>query len=190
MKKIIIIFATLFSFSAFKVFADTHYYVEGLKVGDSLLNHYSKEELSQVDDWLSFSPSYSLLDLTTIIERWYFPEVFAAVDRDDPDYIVQGLQGMRAVEDINACEKELSLYDDFWQKKIKYFKREEINKRAVRFGKDADLHILQFVTDEMVYSLSCWNLDEKFNGIYEGIQMLNIERLDYSEYYGARTYLM
>ena len=97
---------------------------------------------------------------------------------------------MRAVEDINACEKELSLYDDFWQKKIKNFKREEINKRAVRFGKDADLHILQFVTDEMVYSLSCWNLDEKFNGIYEGIQILNIEKLDYSEYYGARTYLM
>ena len=190
MKKIIIIFVILFSFLSNKLFADHHYYIEGLKVGDSLLNYYSKDELNQVEDWLSFSPSYSLLDLTTITERWYYPEVFAAVDKDDPDYIVQGLQGMRAVEDINACEKELYLYDDLWQKNVKNFKREEINKRAVRFGKDADLHTLQFVTDEMVYSLSCWNLDEKFNVIYEGIMMLNIEKLDYSEYYGARTYLM
>lgn len=190
MKKIIIIFVTLLSLSAYKVFADQHLYVEGLKVGDSLLDSYSKDDLNQVEDWLSFSPSYHLFDLTTISERWYFPELFAAVNKNDPNYIIQGLQGIRVVEVINECEKELSLYDDFWQKNMNNYKREEIRKRAVRFGKNADLHILQFVTDEMVYSFSCWKLDERFNGIYEGIMMLNIESLDYSEYYGAKTYLM
>ena len=64
MKKIIIIFVTLLSLSAYKVFADQHYYVEGLKVGDSLLDSYSKDDLNQVEDWLSFSPSYHLFDLT------------------------------------------------------------------------------------------------------------------------------
>ena len=113
----------------------------------------------------------------------------AAVKKDDPNFIIQGLQGMRPLNNISECEKELNVYDGFWQAEIKEDNnREEFNMRALRPIQGADLHIVQFTTSSDVYSVSCWKLDEKWNG-YESIFMLNIEDINYSEYFGAKTYL-
>ena len=182
----------LFSFLLFylkSAFADRHHYVEGLKIGDSLLDYHSAEELSKVEDWLSFSDRYSLLDISQITKRHYFGDLNAAVKKDDPNFIIQGLQGIRPLTNISECEEEIRLYDKFWQAEIKEDNnREEINMRATRPIQEADLHIIQFTTSSEVYSVSCWKLDEKWNG-FESIYMLNIENLEFSEYGGAKIYL-
>ena len=50
-------------------FADYHHYVEGLKIGDSLLDYHSEEELSKLEDWFSFSATYSSLAIAPITNR-------------------------------------------------------------------------------------------------------------------------
>ena len=186
------LFIFLFSFLFLNLnnsFADYHHYVEGLKIGDSLLDYHSEEELSKLEDWFSFSATYSLLGITPITNLLYFGDLNAVVKKDDPNFIIQGLQGMRPLNNISECEKELSGYDGFWQAEIKEeYNREEINMRATRPIQGADLHIIQFTTSSMVYSVSCWKLDEKWNG-FESVYMLNIENLEFSEYGGAKTYL-
>ena len=189
MKKIsFILFSYLFYLNS--SFANLHDYVENLKVGESLLDYFSKEELNQVDDWLSYAVEYSLLDLSTIKrDLLYFEGFMAAVKKDDPNYIIQGLQGLKFFTNSSECERQLAVDDKYLPGDIKdKFYREEKNMRAKTPIHSADLHIILYTTSSFVYSHSCWKLDEKFNG-NESIFMKNNENISFSEYFGAKTYI-
>ena len=189
MRKISFILVSYF-FYLNSSFANLHDYVENLKVGESLLDYFSKEELNQVDDWLSYAVEYSLLDLSTIKkDLLYFEGLMAAVKKDDPNYIIQGLQGMKFFTNSSECERQLAVDDKYLPGDIKdKFYREEKNMRAKTPIQGADLHIILYTTSSLVYSNSCWKLDEKFDG-NESIFMMNRENLSFSEYFGAKTYI-
>ena len=113
MKKTLIIFVLLFSSS---VFADdiSDFEIEGMSIGDSLLDYLSKDEI--LDEFKITSNHYKYLNNTTKFGEAYifngenfetYKNLSFFVKRDDKKYKIFMIRGMlNYVEDLEGCLKK------------------------------------------------------------------------------------
>ena len=107
-KTLLTLFVLLFSSS---VFADdiSDYEIEGMSIGDSLLNYISKEKILKEfeigkDDYHWTDNKFS--DVYIYKETEVYEYISATVKKNDDEYIIHGIRGMIDYQDINKCFKK------------------------------------------------------------------------------------
>ena len=105
MKILLTLFVLLFSSS---VFADdiSDFEIEGISIGDSLLDYYNKNEINNADTTIyPNSKKYFDINLLAKNNSEYHTYVFA-VKENDKKYIMYSLSGMKYFEnEIDKCKK-------------------------------------------------------------------------------------
>lgn len=124
------LFLVLFSFSA-PSFADdiSDFQIEGISIGDSLLDHMSKEEIiTQIENNKpmyhyttdEFGQVYKYDGLQTYFMMSFF------VKPDDKNFIIYAIGGsLPHAEDINSCYKKMSEISKEFSAKYKNAKKKE-----------------------------------------------------------------
>tara|TARA_X000000368_G_C22772006_1_gene597600 strand:+ start:139 stop:723 length:585 start_codon:yes stop_codon:yes gene_type:complete len=106
MKRLILILILTFSFQTLIKANDiSEFEIEGMSIGDSALNFFSKEQLDQKSYLLGTDDKY----LTSYFYDVKF-EIYDGVEvsylKKDSDYIIQGISGGVTVKDINECKRK------------------------------------------------------------------------------------
>ena len=84
--------------------------IEGISVGDSSLNFFTKEEIEQsIQSYYGYIPDKKFIDYEV-----YTPSSFETYDAlqisikpNDDKYMVYAVDGMLRIEDINICDKKI-----------------------------------------------------------------------------------
>ena len=119
------LFLVLFSFSA-PSFADDirDFQIEGMSVGDSLLDYMSEEEIKENIVFVYDDKKFTISEYKKSFEL--YDALGFSYKTDDKKYIVQGIQGqIDFIDDIKNCYKKQDeiveeLSSLFGQKKIEY----------------------------------------------------------------------
>ena len=106
------LFLILFSFSV-PSFADdiSEFEIEGISIGDSLLDFFSEEEIKNNIKLDYFSPIQNKTINLTELNKFPFFEIYDALQivfkTNDKKYKIYGLHGVKDFDDINNCYKKL-----------------------------------------------------------------------------------
>ena len=119
MKKFIIIFILIFNFQSFSKANDIRdFEIEGMSIGDSLLNFSSeqsiKNEINNKSTSVYYEDRYVSLVVTEVRNKLeIYEEVKAVVNPKDKSYKILALEGLLSFTDIDECyKKQLSISND------------------------------------------------------------------------------
>jgi hypothetical protein len=178
------LFLILFGFSA-PSFADDirDFQIEGMSVGDSLLNHLSKEEI--ITEIKKNKPAYNYLT-DKFGEVYIFnDENFKTYKRasffvkpDDTNYIIYSVRGMLDyIEDIDGCLSKQKEIENEITKILTEFDKRKSNFKSRRDPSGQSTFnqiIFKFKTGDEI-SISCSNWEEslrKKNNWTEGLSVI------------------
>ena len=105
------LFLLLFSFQAPSWADDIRdFQIEGMSIGDSLLDYFSEEEIknSIVEDYYSYIEDKTFVDLQINENFEYYDGLQITIKRNDTKYIVYGIAGGKFYEDnITECHSKM-----------------------------------------------------------------------------------
>ncbi len=83
--------------------------IEGISIGDSILQHYNKEEIDNANS-IILGEYKKLLFFTNLKQ---FESLILAYKNNDKEYVIEGLTGNIVINaDIHACYKEMKIMDN------------------------------------------------------------------------------
>ena len=119
------LFLIFFSFSASSFAEDiSEFQIEGMSIGDSLLNYMSEEEIKENVVFVYEDKKFTISEYKKSFEL--YDALGFAYKTDDKKYMVQGIQGqIDFIDDMKNCYKKQDeiveeLSSMFGQKKIEY----------------------------------------------------------------------
>jgi len=181
MKKILLLLFSLFFLSSPSVFADdiSDFQIEGMSIGDSLLDFMTEEEILEgvefTKDWYSFLDNpykYSQINLPNTFSKYDFVSVFIKnnatneyISDKNEEFKILGSIGIIAyVEDFDECKKEQNKVSDIFYRMFSNTQKTETSysHRSDPSGKS--------IKDDVIYSfdsgeyivVSCENFEETF----------------------------
>ena len=139
MKTLFTLFVLLFSSS---VLADevSDFQIEGISVGDSLLDYYSKDEIIDNGNYGSDSKFFEVEYFETLSMYDHFT---LHVIRNDPNYLIHAIRGINIVDNKNDC---LNLKKKIIKEMKKVFAGKELyeNTQNHYYYKNSKQYISQF----------------------------------------------
>jgi len=167
MRVFLLVLVLIFTFQSWTKADDiSDFELEGMSVGDSLLDHFSEAEIKNnfVDydyadktmvtyEFLKIEYNYNIYDI-----------VIVNVKEDDKKYIIQGIGGTSIYEDIDKCYKEKNNIAKSISNLFPNAKREEKHKVESNDPKLVLFSYVYFFTEkEDRISVECYDFSESFN---------------------------
>ena len=151
------LFLVLFSFSA-PSFADdiSEFEIEGISIGDSMLDFFSEEEIKNNIKLDYFSPIQNKTFNLTELNKFPFFEIYDALQivfkTNDKKYKIYGLHGVKDFDDINNCYKKL---DKIAEEFSEMFKNAEKNDfKFLKLSEDKDVGTYSGVTFYLKFGIA------------------------------------
>ena len=163
MKTLLILFVLFFSSS---VLADdiSNFEIEGISIGDSLLDYYSEEEIKQTYAGIYPNKKFFQTDIKDSSKFEIYQSMQFHTKRNDDRYIVHALSGEIIFDNIDDCllkKKEIvSLLEDL-------FKNADLNDFGKRkhvldnSGESVSYDVYFWFDDDSVIAVSCYDWTEK-----------------------------
>lgn len=195
MKIILIILISIFGFQSLTKADDIRdFEIEGISIGDSLLDFYSTGEIESLDDnFKVFYKDKEFYDLQLDVkkhETW--PILSFSVKKNDKKYIIHALAGGKFVKNLKDCRQQQNqivkdLTDTFLVdiKSKKYnFKYEDVaDGKSIAYVDDFDLlngSLRVYCTD--------WSDQTELETTYTDNIRLEIGTLEYFEWLNYKAY--
>ena len=145
------LFLILFSFSA-PSFADdiSDFEIEGMSIGDSLLDYFSKSEIENARNYDNFPSDmkYRIIDIK--LKNKFYDEIQFYYIPDDKKFIVQSLNGRKGHNNINDCYNQKQEVEEELSGQ---FKNAKINKqRKLKHSDDP--------TGNSTYTITFFNFEK------------------------------
>ena len=131
MNRLLLIFILTFSFQTWAKADDiSEFQIEGISIGDSLLNFASEKEIKSIKSSYQYpNDKFIIYELDKLIKPSKYSQFSATIKKNDKRYIVSSLSGSIYYESLNECLKKrkqikndiekLVDYDDFEKTKYK-----------------------------------------------------------------------
>ena len=108
LKRILFIILIIFAQSSAKADEIGDFQIEGISIGDSILNHYSKEDINSAHSIIL--GKYKKLLLSKNLKQ--YESLIIAYKENDKDYIIEGLTGNIIINsDISDCYQQMKIMD-------------------------------------------------------------------------------
>ena len=106
--------------------------IEGMSIGNSLLNFYSKNEIKQsIKNYYPKSKKY--YDLAIFLKKTNYDAMSFVILNKDKNYLIQSLEGRIIFEDINDCLKKKDLIVNDIKKNITIINRTDHEKNYPQY---------------------------------------------------------
>jgi hypothetical protein len=186
MKRLLLIFILVFSFQSYINADDIRdFEIEGMSIGDSLLDHMSKSEIKRTIKMTKNHYKY-LKDSTKYREAYIFqPNNFKIYQtaslmfkQDDDNYKITFLRGMKDyVEDLNGCFTQLNEIAKEIESSISNLTKDvrEGKSELDKSGKSISYNTVYTLSSGNEIVLVCNNWDEKLrkrNNWTEGLSVI------------------
>jgi len=195
MKIFLIIFILIFNFQSWSKSDDIRdFEIEGMSIGDSLLDFYSTGEIESLDDnFKVFYKDKGFYDLQLDVKKYVtWPILSFSVKKNDKKYIIHALAGGKFVKNLKECRQQQSqivtdLTDTFLAdiKSKKYnFKYEDLaDGKSIAYVNDFNLlngSLRVYCTD--------WSDQTELETTYKDNIRLEIGTLEYFEWLNYKAY--
>ena len=143
--------------------------IEGMTVGDSLLNYMSKSEIiDQINSENSYHyPNNSFVTITYISDSFeVYDDVGVIIDPNDKDYIIFSLEGTVHHKNTNCRDQQIKITNDL---------KEFFDSNTYKFIQSLDLDYIDddtgeskvhyedfYFSDESAVRVICWALSKDF----------------------------
>ena len=143
--------------------------IEGMTVGDSLLNYMSKSEIiDQINSENSYHyPNNSFVTVTYISDSFeVYDDVGVIIDPNDKDYIIFSLEGTVHHKNTNCRDQQIKITNDL---------KEFFDSNTYKFIQSLDLDYIDddtgeskvhyedfYFSDESAVRVICWALSKDF----------------------------
>ena len=110
MKKLLILLFSLFFLSSPSVFADdiSDFQIEGVSVGDSLLDYMSKDEIKKAEQNSSYMKDKKYIVIFSPIVSETYDKIQITYQPEDSNYLIHVIDGKINFEDnIKGCKKKM-----------------------------------------------------------------------------------
>jgi hypothetical protein len=167
MKRLVLILILTFSFQLWTMADDIRdYEIEGISVGDSLLDYFSKDEILREIKDNKYMYNYLTNEFGEVYKRdglsKYFMISFYVKPKDEK-FIIHGLTGtMPHVEDITECHKQLNVIANEFSTIFKDSKKieENYNHGVDKSGKSKVKEIYFLTKSEDEARIICMDFEE------------------------------
>ena len=172
MKTFLVLFALLFSSS---VFADdiSDFQIEGISIGDSLLDYMTIEEINNEIDFIYGEFNNSKSKNIAVVNYYKDLQIYEALTIDfktnDPKFEIAGISGIIIYEDNidNCLRKQKSIFEEVKLSltDVHYEEFEPYSHEGYPVG-DVILYTISFFLDMNKRSnmeILCWDISEKMN---------------------------
>ena len=118
-KKFLLFIAVLLSFvrieTSVNADAISEFEIEGISIGDSLLNHMSKNEIKKAEENISEYPNSNYIVIFYNNKSQIYDEVEIVYDRQDTLYMIQSIAGVvEEADNYQKCKiKKKEIVDEF-----------------------------------------------------------------------------
>lgn len=171
MKILLTLFFLLFSSSVFaEDYLKSKFTIEGIGLGDSSLNFFTKEEIEQsIQSYYGYIPDKKFIDYEV-----YTPSSFKTYDAlqisikpNDDKYMVYAVDGMLRIEDINICDKKIEEVGEQISKQFidaQEVIQEKSKHQGDSSGRSTTWGIAFLLNDDSSISVRCydWHKDTGF----------------------------
>ena len=122
------LFLLLFSFQASSWADDIRdFEIEGMSVGDSLLDYFSKEEINANIEKYYDSDKYTVIEFYSLPRFEVYSGVSFAAKKFDKNFIIKTISGVKFIKNINDCYQEKDEIDKELSKMFTNTKRQVEN---------------------------------------------------------------
>ena len=148
MRIVIVAIILIFSFQSWSKAEDIRdFQIEGMSIGDSLLDYFSEEEiLANKPNWFKDN-EYSIANI--ILENFQtYKSVQAAYKTKDKKYILEGIEGYKFYEKMDNCLKEFDeVVDEISKLTLNAVKSEKKTQKHNDPTENATITTLKFKFD-------------------------------------------
>ncbi len=143
--------------------------IEGMSVGDSLLDYFSKEEINANIEKYYDSDKYTVIEFYSLPRFEVYSGVSFATKKLDKNFIIKQISGVKFIKNINDCYDEKNKIDKELSKIFSNTTREVENEKheADETGKSTTRAIRYYFESDDVVTVICYDwsddITEKFN---------------------------
>ena len=171
----LVVLGLLFVSSPSKADDISDFQIEGMSVGDSLLDYYISEEIKINEKDYYISPEFVAVR-TPLNSKTY--DIIEVHYKKDSNYIIHSVDGIFDTENLEACRSKIEKINVEFSKIFKNSKKGEwINEPM--FSKDGHLYGYYYLLDDGNWSeISCYKYNENSNGADHGRVSLYTQEFD------------
>ena len=147
MKRLLLILILTFCFQSLSKADDIRdFEIEGMSIGDSLLNHFTEKQINNAKKTFYQNDKYYdvQLDLNNY-ETW--PILSISVEKNDKNYIVHSMAGAEFINSLNECNKMSKIIVNDLKKTFNNF---NLDKYEYVYDHLADGKSIAYITDFVV----------------------------------------
>ena len=166
MRVFIAVLLLLFSFQSWTKADDiSDFEIEGMSIGDSLLDYFSKTEIEQFEKDEYKIPEPQKYDRIFILEKEFkqFEYISVDVKKNDKQFIIYGLTGMIDYNDINKClNQQNEINNDLKNLFIQKGKKSIVPSAYDETG-ESKQHYITYGLDDGYIMLVCYDMAKHTN---------------------------
>jgi hypothetical protein len=162
MSRLLLILILTFSFQTLTKADDIRdFEIEGMSIGDSLLNYYSKNEIQNFHT-IYYPNSRKFYQVGTIIESNLYDAVNFNLKTDDSEYIIYAIKGLKNVDNqLEQCLKQKKNMINQILKIIIDTKEDKFESNfANNYGKSIS-YVSEFNLDNGTFHIACSKWDKE-----------------------------
>ena len=172
------LFLLLFSFQASSWADDIRdFEIEGMSVGDSLLDYFSKEEINANIEKYYDSDKYTVIEFYSLPRFEVYSGVSFATKKFDKDFIIKTIAGVIFVENINDCYHDKNEIDKELSKMFTNTKRQVENEKheADKTGKSTTRAIRYYFESGDIVTVICYDWSDDITEKFKWGDNLSVE---------------
>ena len=172
------LFLILFSFQTSSWADDiSDFEIEGMSIGDSALDYFSKEEINANIEKYYDSDKYTAIEFYSLPRFEVYDSVSFATKKLDKDFIIKTIAGVIFVENINDCYQEKDEIDKELSKMFSNTTREVENEKheADETGKSTTRAIRYYFESGDLATVICYDWSDDFTEKFRWNDNLSVE---------------
>ena len=179
MKKLsIYLFLILFSFQTSSLADDIRYFqIEGMSIGDSLLDYFSKKEINANIQKYYDSDKYTIIEFYSLPKFEVYSGVSFATKKLDENFIIKQISGVKFIKNINNCYDEKNKIDKELSKMFSNTTREVENEKheADETGKSTTRAIRYYFESGDLVTVICYDWSDDITEKFKWGDNLSVE---------------
>ena len=176
-KTIVIIILGLFLITPSQADDIRDFQIEGMSVGDSALDYFSKEEINANIEKYYDSDKYTVIEFYSLPRLEVYTGVSFATKKFDKDFIIKTISGVKFIKNINDCFDEKNKIDKELSEMFSNTTRVVENEKheADETGKSTTRAIRYYFESDDVVTVICYDWSDDITEKFKWGDNLSVE---------------